>query len=51
VWVLGIKRRPPYDYEDLADLVDVIVEQTILRVDSISFKLSWRLVSFQDGVS
>ena len=21
VWVLGIRRRPPYDYEDLADIV------------------------------
>ena len=26
VWVLGIQRRPPYDYEDLAELVDLVSE-------------------------
>jgi mRNA-degrading endonuclease RelE of RelBE toxin-antitoxin system len=26
VWVLSIRRRPPYDYEDLADLVDLVGE-------------------------
>jgi mRNA-degrading endonuclease RelE of RelBE toxin-antitoxin system len=27
VWVLAIHRRPPYDYEDLADLVVLLGEQ------------------------
>ena len=26
VWVLSIQRRPPYDYEDLSDLVDLVGE-------------------------
>ena len=26
VWVLSIQRRPPYDYEDLSELVDLINE-------------------------
>jgi len=26
VWVLSIQRRPPYDYEDLAEFVDLIGE-------------------------
>ena len=26
VWVLGIQRRPPYDYEDLSALVDRVSE-------------------------
>jgi mRNA-degrading endonuclease RelE of RelBE toxin-antitoxin system len=24
VWVLSIQRRPPYDYEDLSELVDLV---------------------------
>lgn len=24
VWVLSIQRRPPYDYEDLSELVDLL---------------------------
>jgi mRNA-degrading endonuclease RelE of RelBE toxin-antitoxin system len=26
VWVLSIQRRPPYDYEDLSELVDLVSE-------------------------
>ncbi len=26
IWVLGIRRRPPYDYQDLADLAEIVQE-------------------------